>query len=120
MERNAIEVDALNHKGAKRLNIPTAEIESVMREEDKTPVPPADERRNRYLAPQLGWRGKDKQGWSDPADPDSRQGLRYDQFIAPLVKAVQELDERLQRVEADTILPDTEPPGTVVEAAGIH
>jgi hypothetical protein len=38
---------------------------------------------------------------ADPADPDSRQGLRYDQFIAPLVKAVQELDERLQRVEAE-------------------
>jgi hypothetical protein len=36
---------------------------------------------------------------ADPADPDSRQGLRYDQFIAPLVKAVQELDERLRRLE---------------------
>ncbi len=31
-------------------------------------------------------------GWilDDPNDPDSDQGLRYDQFIAPLTKALQE------------------------------
>jgi hypothetical protein len=34
---------------------------------------------------------------ADPADPASQQALRYDQFIAPLVKAVQDLAERLER-----------------------
>ena len=36
---------------------------------------------------------------ADPADPQSEQGLRYDAFIAPLVRAVQELAHRLERLE---------------------
>jgi adenine-specific DNA-methyltransferase len=60
-----VEITALKHDAAKRKNIPTAEFESVMREEDKTPVQIAYERRNRDLDPQLVWRGKDEQDWSD-------------------------------------------------------
>lgn len=42
--------------------------------------------------------GVDFAGWTmdDPSDPESRQGLRYDQFIAPLIKAVQELSTEVQ------------------------
>ena len=65
MAKKPIEVAALKHQAAKRLNIPTAEFESVMREEDKAPVQRAYERRNRDLDPQLVWRGKDEQDWSD-------------------------------------------------------
>lgn len=36
----------------------------------------------------------------DPADPASRQALRYDQLLAPLIGAVQELAIRLSRLEA--------------------
>ncbi|WP_235815616.1 site-specific DNA-methyltransferase [Cypionkella psychrotolerans] len=36
-----------------------------MREQDKTPIQLAYERRNRDLDPQLVWRGKDEQDWSD-------------------------------------------------------
>src|SRR5437868_8826212 len=36
-----------------------------MRDEDKSPVRLAYERRNRDLDPQLVWRGKDEQDWSD-------------------------------------------------------
>ena len=36
-----------------------------MREEEQTPVRVAYERRNRDLDPQLVWRGKDEQDWSD-------------------------------------------------------
>jgi adenine-specific DNA-methyltransferase len=61
----SIEVEALKHDAASRKNIPTAEFESVMREEDKSPVRHAYERRNRDLDPQLVWRGKDEQDWSD-------------------------------------------------------
>jgi hypothetical protein len=41
-------------------------------------------------------------GWTldDPADPESRQGLRYDEFIAPLIRAVQELSARVEALEA--------------------
>ncbi|MBE0533610.1 MAG: site-specific DNA-methyltransferase [Rhodospirillales bacterium] len=63
--KKPIEVEALNHKGAKRRNIPTAEFESVMRAEDKSPVQLAYGRRNRDLDPQLVWRGKDEQDESD-------------------------------------------------------
>ena len=36
---------------------------------------------------------------ADPNDPQSQQALRYDQFIAPLVRAVQELAERVDGLE---------------------
>jgi adenine-specific DNA-methyltransferase len=60
-----IGVETLKHAEAKRKNIPTAEFESVMQAEDKSPVRVAYERRNRDLDPQLVWRGKDEQDWSD-------------------------------------------------------
>src|SRR5271169_36976 len=59
-----ISVEALRHKD-KRRNIPTAELEPVMDEKDKTPIRLAYERRNRDLDPQLVWHGKDEQDWSD-------------------------------------------------------
>ncbi|MEQ8599839.1 MAG: DUF2793 domain-containing protein [Devosia sp.] len=36
---------------------------------------------------------------ADPTDPQSQQALRYDQFIAPLVRAVQELADRVEGLE---------------------
>ena len=58
-------VEAFTHEEATRKNIPTAEYESVIREELKSPIRVAYERRNRDLDPQLVWRGKDEQDWSD-------------------------------------------------------
>lgn len=58
-------VEAIQHTDAKRKNIPTAEYESVVQEEDRNPIRVAYERRNRDLDPQLVWRGKDEQDWSD-------------------------------------------------------
>ncbi|MBF0419611.1 MAG: site-specific DNA-methyltransferase [Magnetococcales bacterium] len=60
-----LEVDALTHKEAHRRNIPTAELQSVMKKEEQNPIQIAYERRNRDLDPQLVWRGKDEQDWSD-------------------------------------------------------
>ena len=65
MARKPINVEILKHDAARRKNIPTAEFESVMRDEDKTPVQISYERRNRDLDPQLVWRAKDEQDWSD-------------------------------------------------------
>ena len=59
------EVETLRHAEARRRNIPTAELETVMADEDRSPVRVAYERRNRDLDPQLVWRGKDEQDWSD-------------------------------------------------------
>lgn len=65
MAKKPIEVTSLKHDDATRKNIPTAEFESVMRDADKAPIQLAYERRNRDLDPQLVWRGKDEQDWSD-------------------------------------------------------
>jgi adenine-specific DNA-methyltransferase len=58
-------VETLTHEKAKRKNIPTAEYQSVMQKDEQSPVRIAYERRNRDLDPQLVWRGKDEQDWSD-------------------------------------------------------
>ena len=55
--------DAHARRGTRR-NIPTAEYQSVV-EEAQDPIRVAYERRNRDLDPQLVWRGKDEQDWSD-------------------------------------------------------
>jgi adenine-specific DNA-methyltransferase len=65
-------IETLTHEKASRKNIPTAEYQSVMRTEEQSPIRVAYERRNRDLDPQLVWRGKDEQDWSDlvvPAPP---------------------------------------------------
>jgi len=58
-------VETLMHDADKRRNIPTAEFQSVVNQEQQHPVRVAYERRNRDLDPQLVWRGKDEQDWSD-------------------------------------------------------
>jgi hypothetical protein len=48
--------------------------------------------------------GKDFAGWTlgDKDDPESLQGLRYSEFIAPLIKAVQELSARVAELEQNS------------------
>jgi len=57
-------VETLKHDEAKRKNIPTAEHQSVLREDDTSPRQ-LKYPRNTDLDPQLVWRGKDEQDWSD-------------------------------------------------------
>ena len=59
------QVETLTHVEESRRNIPTSELESLVSEQDKTPRRLNYERRNRDLDPQLVWRGKDEQDWSD-------------------------------------------------------
>src|SRR5438477_7462937 len=58
-------VATLTHDADKRKNIPTAEFQAVVRQEQQSPIRVAFERRNRDLDPQLVWRGKDEKDWSD-------------------------------------------------------
>ena len=58
-------VATFRHGKAKRTNIPTAEYQAVMAQDDRNPIQVAYERRNRDLDPQLVWRGKDHQDWLD-------------------------------------------------------
>ena len=61
----AKKVETITHGDASRRNIPTAEHQSVMEKADQSPIQVAYQRRNRDLDPQLVWRGKDEQDWSD-------------------------------------------------------
>src|SRR2546429_5993156 len=89
-------VETLTHEEASRKNIPTAEFQSVMRKDEQSPIRVAYERRNRDLDPQLVWRGKDEQDWSDlvvPAPP-----LYIQEKIHPKVL----IDDLQRRSEANT------------------
>jgi adenine-specific DNA-methyltransferase len=57
-------VETLKHDEAKRKNIPTAEFQSVLEKEQQAPKK-VRYPRNTDLDPQLVWRGKDEQDWSD-------------------------------------------------------
>ena len=58
-------VETLKHDEARRSNLPSAEHQPLMREQEQSPLRLAYERRNRDLDPQLVWRGKDEQDLSD-------------------------------------------------------
>ena len=96
-------VETLTHEDATRPNIPTAEYQSVMKREEQDPVRVAYERRNRDLDPQLVWRGKDEQDWSDlvvHAPP-----LYIQEKVHPKVL----VDDLLRRTEADEKAADPQP-----------
>src|SRR5213076_898819 len=57
-------VETLKHDADKRKNIPTAEFQSVLEKEQQNPKK-VRYPRNIDLDPQLVWRGKDEQDWSD-------------------------------------------------------
>ena len=58
-------VGNITHEEARRRNLPSAEHQPLMRDEERHPIRLAYERRNRDLDPQFVWRGKDEQDWSD-------------------------------------------------------
>jgi adenine-specific DNA-methyltransferase len=57
-------VESLTHDEATRKNIPTAEFQSVLEKEQQA-IKQIRYPRNADLDPQLVWRGKDEQDWSD-------------------------------------------------------
>ncbi|MBB5773201.1 adenine-specific DNA-methyltransferase [Brevundimonas vesicularis] len=104
MAKKPISIEALKHD-ATRINIPTAEFESLMREEDKSPLQVAYERRNRDLDPQLVWRGKDQQDWSDlivQAPPLYVQEKLHPKALIDDLKR----QTKARRAEADESIPD--------------
>ncbi len=57
-------IASIKHDADKRKNIPTAEFQSVLEKEQQT-LKTIRYPRNTDLDPQLVWRGKDEQDWSD-------------------------------------------------------
>jgi len=101
MNKKSIEI--FTHDQATRKNIPTAEYQSIMDKEAQNPIRLAYERRNRDLDPQLVWRGKDEQDWSDlvlQAMP-----LYIQEKVHPKV-LIDDLRRRSQKNDDDKELPD--------------
>ncbi|NTW53972.1 MAG: site-specific DNA-methyltransferase [Chlorobaculum sp.] len=97
-----LDIDIFRHDEATRKNIPTAEHQSVMDRQEQSAVRVAYERRNRDLDPQLAWRGKDEQDWSDlvvPAPP-----LYIQEKVHPKVL----IDDLLRRSRAEAKAADTQ------------
>jgi adenine-specific DNA-methyltransferase len=98
-------VEALKHPADKRKNIPTAEFQSVVKEEQQDPIRVAYERRNRDLDPQLVWRGKDEQDWSDlvvPAPPIYiQEKVEPKVLIDDLLRQTQQEKKQGQPVQGD-------------------
>src|SRR3989441_10336619 len=103
-------VETLMHDEASRKNIPTAEYQSVMQKEEQRPLRVVLPRRaaaleqeklkrNRDLDPQLVWRGKDEQDWSDlviQAPP-----VYIQEKVHPKVLIDDLLKQSQQRAQAD-------------------
>ncbi len=64
-KKTSTKVEDLNHPDATRINIPSAEFQPLLRQEELNPIQSVFERRNPDLDPQLVWRGKDTVNWSD-------------------------------------------------------
>ena len=97
-----LDIDIFRHDEATRKNIPTAEHQSVMDRQEQSAVRVAYERRNRDLDPQLAWRGKDEQDWSDlvvPAPP-----LYIQEKVHPKVL----IDDLLRRSRAEAKAADAQ------------
>src|SRR5680860_1093743 len=106
-------VEALTHEEATRKNIPTAEYQSVVEGDDQAPVQVAYPRdgsalteekdsRNGDLDPQLVWRGKDQQDWSDLVVHGTP--LYIQEKVHPKVL----IDDLRRRSEADEQADDTQ------------
>lgn len=105
-------VETLTHDDASRKNIPTAEYQSVMAKAEKSPIRVAYERRNRDLDPQLVWRGKDEQDWSDLVIYASP--LYIQEKVHPKVL----IDDLLRRTQA-SVNPSFEQPDLFADFNGL-
>ncbi|MDE0633183.1 MAG: site-specific DNA-methyltransferase [Caldilineaceae bacterium] len=98
-------VDTIRHEDATRKNLPSAEHQPLMQEEDQSSLRVAYERRNRDLDPQLVWRGKDQQDWSDLVV--NVPPLYIQERVHPkvLVDDLMQQSEQARRAEDDNIQP---------------
>jgi len=108
-------VEAITHEEAHRKNIPTAEYQSVLSEDDNAAKEVRYERgsdalgdekasRNRDLDPQLVWRGKDEQDWSDlvvNAPPLFIQEKVHPKVLIDDLKRQTEAGEKTQEMQFD-------------------
>jgi hypothetical protein len=103
---NFVEVEPARTETDEEGNV--VEIPAVM--ENQPTVEPREGTRHHYGVPAQELRrvllehgAPDAAMWclSDKDDPDSQQAVRYEELIAPLIKAVQELSAKVESLEAE-------------------
>ena len=102
MAKKSKTVETIKHDADKRRNIPTAEFQSVLKPAEQKPLE-LHYPRNTDLDPQLVWRGKDEQDWSDlvvHAPP-----LYIQEKVQPKVL----IDDLLRQTDADRKASDQQP-----------
>lgn len=96
-------VEAFKHDDATRKNIPTAEYQSMHK--DATPAKELRYPRNADLDPQLVWRGKDQQNWSDLVVPTPplfiQEKVHPKALIDDLLKTTKEKEHQQGTLMAD-------------------
>ena len=96
-------VEAFKHDDATRKNIPTAEYQSMHK--DTTPAKELRYPRNADLDPQLVWRGKDQQNWSDLVVPTPelfiQEKVHPKALIDDLLKTTKQNAHQQGTLEAD-------------------
>lgn len=103
-KKTPLAVETIKHDDATRKNIPTAEYQSVMQKDEQKPVRVAYERRNRDLDPQLVWRGKDEQDWSNlvvHAPPIYIQEKVHPKVLIDDLKRRSEADQKASDAQVD-------------------
>jgi adenine-specific DNA-methyltransferase len=95
-------VETLRHDEDKRKNIPTAEYQSMLQKEEERPKQ-LRYPRNTDLDPQLVWRGKDEQDWSDLVV--NAPALYIQEKVHPKVM----IDDLLRKTDADRKASDSQP-----------
>ncbi|WP_018076607.1 site-specific DNA-methyltransferase [Thiobacillus denitrificans] len=97
-------VESITHDEAKRKNIPSAEQQSFIQKEQETPKQ-IRYPRNTDLDPQLVWRGKDEQDWSDlvvHAPPlYIQEKVHPKALIDDLLRATKEREHETGQITAD-------------------
>ena len=103
--RRRAKIETITHTGDGRRNIPTAELAPVMSDADREDIRVAYERRNRDLDPQLVWRGKDEQDWTDlvtPAPPlYIEEKVHPKALIDDLIRHSQDSEEEPDEYQTD-------------------
>src|SRR5262249_35012653 len=97
-------VETLTHTKDKRKNIPTAEFESVLTAEQRNPFM-IRYPRNIDLDPQLVWRGKDEQDWSDLVVPVTplyiQEKVHPKALMDELLRTTKEREHEAGQITAD-------------------
>ncbi len=103
-QQNSKKIENFTHKDASRRNIPSAEYQTMVQNQEKTPLEVEYQRRNPDLDPQLIWRGKSLLDGSPlvvNAPPLYIQEKIHPRYLIDSLKAREREENSLQNTQTD-------------------